>query len=103
MHFASEMNKNCPFMVDSETRLDNTIAGESKSILYNYTLINYGKDDIDLNYFDSNLKPVILNTIKNNPEMKILRDNDVTFVYNYNDKYGFRITTLKFSPKDYSE
>ena len=88
-------------MIDSETRLDNTIAGTGKSIIYNYTLINYYQDDIDLNSLESILEQQILNNIKTNPDMKYLRDNDVLFVYNYNDKSSYRITTIKISPNDY--
>ena len=101
MHIASEMNKNCPIMIDSETRLDNAIAGDGKTIYYSYTLVNYDKNDIDVDRFESIMKPQILNVIKTNPEMKSLRNNDVTFVYNYKDKSSIHITSIKYSPKDY--
>ena len=101
MSWSSEINKNCPFMVDSETRLDNTLGGVGKSITYNYTLVNLTKDEIDIAYAESILKPQILNNIKTNPDMKLLRDNDVSFIYNYSDKSSVRITTIKFAPSDY--
>lgn len=34
---ANELNKNCPVMIDSETRLDNTIVIDAKTFQYNYT------------------------------------------------------------------
>ena len=100
-HLASEMNKNCPMMVDSQTRMDNTMAGSDKSIIYNYTLINYAKDQVDLKFFNNKLRPKILNNIKTNPQMNYLKNRDVTFVYNYNDKNGIFIISLKITPKEY--
>lgn len=101
MHYANEINKNCPFMVDSETRLDNAVPGEDKTIYYNYTLINYNKKDINVARLNSTMKPQILNNIKTNPAMKPLRDYGVTFIYNYKDKNSVHITTIKYSPDDY--
>ena len=100
---ANEINKNCPFMVDSQTRLDNTVAGTGKTIIYNYTLINYMKDDVDTDTFESNVKPRIINMIKTSPDMKYLRDNDVVFEYNYSDKTGIHIDQLKIYPSDYKQ
>lgn len=97
---SNEINKKCPMMVDSETRLDNTgVVG--KSILYNYTFINYFTDELDVQFIETNLRETIRNQIKSNPDMKYLRDNRVTFVYNYKDKIGNHITSLKFTPEDY--
>ena len=90
-------------MIDSGTRLDNTFAGFSKIIFYNYTLINYNKDEVDVNYFQSAMETTILNVIRTNPQMKYLRENGVTFIYNYKDKLGINITSLKFTPEDYKE
>lgn len=101
MNIASEMNKGTPFMVDSETRLDNTVAGPNRSIYYNYTMINYGIDEIDLNFFESQLRPTILNGIKTSPDMKILREKKVTFIYSYKDKTGKHLISFKFTPKEY--
>ncbi len=36
MMIASEINKTCPIMVDSETRLDNLIAQPENILAYNY-------------------------------------------------------------------
>jgi hypothetical protein len=44
---ADEINKNCPFIIDSETRLDNTSALPNNVFAYFYTLVNMQKDEID--------------------------------------------------------
>lgn len=41
------MNMNCPMMVDSDTRLDNTMSLPEKILAYNYTLVNYTIDELD--------------------------------------------------------
>jgi len=101
IEFTSQMNKNCPYMVDSDTRLDNAVPGAGKTIIYNYTLINFNRDDLDIEYFESVMKPQILNVVRTNPQMKTLRDNDITFVYNYKDKSAIHILSITCSPKDY--
>ena len=88
-------------MVDAETRWDNTSIGTDKTIVYNYTLIIFNKTDIDTNLFRSVLNPQIKNTIKTNPEMKYLRGENVTFIYNYRDKSSIHNTQIKVFPKDY--
>src|SRR5690606_29232544 len=100
MKIANEINKNCPFMVDSETRADN-VGTVAKTIYYNFTLINYSDYEIDKVLFESNIKPTVLNGVKTNPEMKYLRDKRVTFVYNYRDKNGKHIISFKFTPQEY--
>lgn len=41
------VNKACPMMVDSETRLDNTTVIPPKTFQYNYTLVNIESGSID--------------------------------------------------------
>ncbi len=48
MKIASEINKTCPMMVDSETRLDNTTALPNNVFRYNYTFINGIVDELDV-------------------------------------------------------
>jgi len=101
IQLASDINKNLPMIVDAETRWDNTVVLPGKTVLYNYTLINYSKVDIDTIVFRSNMEPQIKNMVKTNPQLKVFRDNDVTFMYNYKDKVGVHITQFIFYPKDY--
>jgi uncharacterized membrane protein YgaE (UPF0421/DUF939 family) len=101
MRMASELNKTCPIMVDAETQLDNAVALPEKTFQYNYTLINMDKDSIDIVRLEEYLKPVILNTIKTNPDLKSFRDNNVTMSYNYKDKNSNHILKLTFTPEQY--
>ena len=101
MQMASELNKTCPVMVDAETRLDNAVALPEKTFQYNYTLVNMVKDSIDIVSIEEYLKPVILNTIKTNPDLKSFRDNNVIMSYNYKDKNSMHILKLTFTPDQY--
>jgi len=101
MQVASELNKTCPIMVDTETQLDNAVALPEKTFQYNYTLINMYKDSIDIERLEEYLKPVILNTIKTNPDLKSFRDNNVVMSYNYKDKNSTHVLKLIFTPDQY--
>ena len=100
LKMTNEINKRCPFMMDSETRLDKT--GTYRNSIYYYcTLINYSIGEVDVKYLIYKVKPTLLNRIKTNPDMKFMRDNKVTFIYNYRDKSGIHIVSFKFTPQDY--
>ena len=100
---ANELNKSCPMMVDKDTRLDNAIAIEDKTFQYNYTLINLNKSTLDIENFRSYMKPIIVNSVSSNPDLKIYRDNNVTMSYYYKDKNGEFLTKIEVTPELYSE
>lgn len=101
MQTASELNKSCPIMVDSETRLDNAIALPENTFQYNYTLVNMTKEDMNVSEAENFLQPNILNSIKTNPDLKVFRDNNVIMVYNYKDNNGNHLFKLIFEPSQY--
>lgn len=101
MQMASEINKNCPIMLDAQTRLDNTIALSGNVFQYNYTLINSEKASLDLEGLIKYLEPNIYNGAKTNPDMKIFRDNKTTLNYYYKDKNGVYLFTISVTPDKY--
>jgi len=101
MQAASEINKTCPIMVDQETRLDNSIALPDNVFQYNYTLVNMEKNSIDISELEEYLKPIILNTIKTNPDLKSFRDHETTMSYNYKDKNSEHLFKLSFTADQY--
>ncbi|WP_163717458.1 hypothetical protein [Mangrovibacterium lignilyticum] len=103
MQTAQEMNKNCPFMVDAETRLDNAVAAPGKRLEYNYTLINTDKDSIDIESFTDYLQPILVNNVKTHPDMASFRDNHIIMDYNYKDRNGIFITKISITPELYQE
>ncbi|MCK5198362.1 MAG: hypothetical protein KAR21_08430 [Spirochaetales bacterium] len=103
MKAASELNESCPIMVDTDTRLDNSIALPDNVFQYNYTLVNYTKEELDIEKLEENISPNILNNLKTNPSLKIYRDNKVTMAYSYKDKEGIFLFSLEFKHDDYKE
>jgi len=103
MKAASEINESCPIMVDQDTRLDNAIALPDNILQYNYTLVNWVKDSVDLKAFEDYMQPMILNNVKTNPDLKIYRDNKTTMAYNYKDMNGVFITKISITADQYSD
>ena len=98
---ANEINKNCPMMIDSETKLDNTIALPNKTFQYNYTLVNMVKEAVDTLEIKNALEPNIINFVKTNPQMKEIRDHEITINYYYKDKNGAYLFEVKVPPALY--
>ncbi len=101
MQTASKINESCPIMVDQNTRLDNVIALSNNTFQYNYTLINFVKDSVDINTFENYMQPKILNNVKTNPDLKIYRDNKTTMAYYYKDKNGNFVDKISISEEQY--
>ena len=100
---ASEFNKSCPFMVDQVTRSDNAVALPGKIFQYNYTLINLDVASIEIEEVKKNLEPVIINTVKTSPDLKLFREKEITMVYNYRDSYGNFIFKILVGPDQYRD
>ncbi|PCJ97187.1 MAG: hypothetical protein COA50_05990 [Flavobacteriaceae bacterium] len=98
---ASEINENCPLIIDGDTRLDNTIGLPNNTFQYNYTLINLDQRDINVAELRKTIEPNIVNNVKTNPDMKEFRDNKVTMTYNYKDKNGVFIIKIIVTPEMY--
>ena len=103
MTIASELNKSCPVAVDSETRLDNTVALPDKTFQYNYTLVNVDKSQADTISMKNFLEPNILNQVKTNPQMQYQRDHKWILNYLYKDKKGIYLLMVKVTPDKYVE
>jgi hypothetical protein len=102
MSAANELNKSCPLMVDQDTRLDNAIALPDNKFQYNYTLVNFEKESLNVDELKGNLVPSIINNVKTNPGMKIFRDNNATIVYSYKDKKSIFLFEIIITPDQYN-
>jgi hypothetical protein len=102
MAAASEINKSCPVMVDSETRLDNSIALPNNVFQYNYTLVNVEKGNVDTVSMKNYLEPNITNFVKSSPQMQYQRDNKCILNYCYKDKRGLYLFLITVTPDMYN-
>jgi len=103
MMIASEINKTCPIMIDSETQLDNLVAQPENILAYNYTLVNMVKDSIDPKIMENAIRPMMTQMIKTHPDMEFQRKNKTTLSYNYRDKFGAHVLQFKIGPNDYKK
>jgi len=101
---ANEINATCPFTVDSETRLDNCVALPNKTLQYNYTLVNYAKEQLtedQIAQSKDTLNAQIVNLIKSSSDMQTLKDYEVTFKYVYKSNDYYELFSITVKPQDY--
>jgi ribosomal protein L37E len=101
MKVASEINKSCPIMVDSETRLDNAISLPRNFFQYNYTLLNIDIETADTVAMKNYLRPTITTHVKTSPQMKFLKDHMTNINYYYKDKNGKYLFLITILPANY--
>jgi hypothetical protein len=99
----AELNKKCPTMIDSETRLDRITAEEGPVLSYYYSLMNVEASKVDTHRFRMAVSPELLATIRVSDEMKQLRDQEVTIRYCYVDRFHKPIMNLEFTPAHYNK
>lgn len=99
---AAQINKSCPVVVDSETRLDNTEAFDGAKIQYNYTLLNVTKGDSTVNISDTKkfIEGQSQQNLDTNPQMHAFREMDITMKYHYKDKNGQFLFDFTIKPKN---
>lgn len=98
---ANEINKTCPMMIDQDTQLDNTMALPNNTFVYNYTLVNLEKENIDIEAVKNFIEPKVVNNMKTSPDMKLYRENRTTMTYNYKDKNGIFVLKINVGPEKY--
>lgn len=94
---ASDLNAKLPMMVDSETRLDSSVA-LNRSFRYNYTLVNYTSFDVSASDLRNALEQKLINNVCTTSEMQVFMKNGVTVGYAYYGKDGRQITVISVSP-----
>jgi hypothetical protein len=98
---SAEVNKTCPVMQDSDTRLESTEALPDKVFQYNYTLVQTYRDSIDVEMLYVGFLEAMRENARVNPELEIFRKNKVTFSYHFKDKLGKFVTRIQIKPEDY--
>ncbi len=98
---ARKFNQTGGRMLDEDIRVDSMAVAKGKVVTYYYTLVNYEKKDLDTNFVKKRLRPEMGRRLSTNKELKLARENKVTFRYYYYDKNGQYTFRLSFVPKDY--
>jgi hypothetical protein len=98
---ATELNKKAPLNIDQFTRLDSSSTKGKTNFIYYYTLFDMEKSEVNLDTVNKYIRPGIIENVKNSPELKIFRDNNITMDYKYYDKNGDFTTEISVTPELY--
>ena len=98
--FAKEINKHCPTMIDNITRLDNVAVLPNNTLQYNYT-IGVDKSQVDTVEFKRQMNSFIIESIKTQPTMVLIRKSKVQLRHLYKDSNSQYICTVEISPELY--
>lgn len=98
---AMEVNKTCPQVIDKETRLDSVTVHDQNTFRYNYTLIDQQKDSMDVEMFVLSVEPLMIDNAKNNTELSLFRENQVTLEYVFRDASQQFVTRITITPERY--
>ncbi|MGH8546670.1 MAG: hypothetical protein ACREX3_24255 [Gammaproteobacteria bacterium] len=97
---AAEINRSVPVMIDVETELLPSEAGEAM-LVYNYRLVKYSVGEIDHQKFAAGAKQKVTQGACN---QQVMRDDflkqGVTLRYSYFDKDKRHIATVEVTPAD---
>ncbi len=94
-----EINKDCPKVIDAETRLDSANTFDN-TFQYNYTLVNFSKDDpkLDIETVKKGIQSSAQENYNVNQAMKNFREKDVSLKYSYKDKTGKELFDFTIKP-----
>lgn len=98
---SDKFNNQCPIMLDSQIRIDSTIALPENVFQYNSTLINIEKSQIDINGLKKQLEPKIIHITKTNPSFKGFQEYKTTIKYYFKDKTGDSLFSIIITPDLY--
>lgn len=92
-----EANENLPMKVSKDLRYD-ALIGDNKTLHYKYSLINNTAQTIEINTIIKTFEDRTRQSICINPQTKILLKNLITLEYEFYDKNGFHVNTIKIKP-----
>lgn len=102
MKVSSEINKHCPIMIDSTTRLDNTGVLAGKYLAYNYTLLQRVEEvRSDTGYYKDAMKQMLINMLTTNPKLAAGRKEGIGLAATWYDSTGSYICSLVVGPEEY--
>lgn len=100
---AMELNKQTPMQVDQFSRLDSASTKGKTDFFYHYTLFDLEKSEVNLDTVNKYIRPDLIENIKNNRDLKVYRDNNITMNYRYYDKNGIFVTEISVTPDLYKK
>lgn len=88
-----------PLMLDSDTKLEN-VKTKKNLFQYQYTLVNYTNEDLDVAAFETALTPIVTNQACTTPDIKQMMDKGATISFSYKGKDGKEVSTMNVTSAD---
>ncbi|MFT4224113.1 hypothetical protein [Dysgonomonas sp.] len=100
---AEKFNKQCPIQANAAVRIDSCKAIPPKTLKYFITMLYVNAADFNVTDFERLTKPGIVYNIQNADDLKEARENNVTFIYAYNDNKRKLIGEITVTSEDYNK
>jgi len=97
---ANEINKTCPHLIDSVTRLDNVSAFPNRVLQYHYTILNIDTENIDTVSLQNEVKLKLKDRLRSDPKYKTSNQRLITMSMKYFDQAGKYLFTALITPSD---
>lgn len=98
---AKSINYKCPFMVDSDTRMDSVYFPNDSTFRYDYTLVKVDQEDVDIRGLTAYIGSRLMERVQTSSTMEVHRDSGLTLVFYYRDRKGDFVTQIIIKPEDY--
>lgn len=98
---ALELNKQTPIQIDEYMILDSASTEGKTNFIYHYTLFDHDKSEVNLDTVNKYIRPGVIETVRNSPELKEFKDNDIIMDYRYYDRNGIFVTEISVTPDLY--
>jgi len=101
--FAQEANKDCPRITDEGVRMERAYYLDTQSwqrIVFEYTLLNTKKSDLDLEELKENLSKDLLDKLKTDISFSGIRNSKVILQFVYFDEQHEELEDIRFLLSD---
>lgn len=95
----TQLKKALPSKIDSDTEIY-AISFDHKTITYRYRLLKADKAEIDVNYFNDNIKPQLIKEICSDKDLSRYVKQGIIFSAIYDDKKGAELGRASVKPGD---
>ncbi len=97
----AKYNENCPLIIQDGIQLESVSLPKEKVVQYNLTLVNVKKETAEIDVIKKNIEESLISTTKENPGLKVFRDNNYTLIYNYKDLKNEYLFEVVITPQQY--
>lgn len=97
---SNQFNKQLPMMVDKDTRIDSTIAGPGKTLIYMFTIVSPNSSNLTQQDLDNYLGKEVRNGVCTANSMKVFINNGVQVRYIYRSNDGKVIGSIVVTSSD---